>query len=161
MRQNVDQGGIPRVTFSFKTTFAYQASSPSSLQPIMVRNKYMLPPEFYIQAHLWVEEREIYQSPTDILEEKLMEGQEAVMTREDIVMKSLLDAHVGIANQPLLIIGGLTPQNLGLMRSQMLGYNLPTTMLFFASDVLDSAHAQLKHLLFSFSKVFNESLTLH
>lgn len=137
MRADVTQGSIARIQFSFKTSFAYQASSPSAIQPIYVRNKYILPPEFYIQTHLWVEEREIYQSPSDILEEKLLEGQEAVMTREDIVMKKLLDAHVGLSNQPLTINGGLTPQNLGLMRSEMLAYNLPTTMLMFASDVLD------------------------
>ncbi len=137
MRGDVVQGSIPRIPFAFKTTFAYQASGPSAIQPIMVRNKYLMPPEFYIEAHLWVEEREIYQSPGDILEEKLLEGQEAVMTREDIILKKLLDAHVGLATTPLSITGGLTPQNLGLMRSEMLAYNLPTTLLLFASDVLD------------------------
>jgi hypothetical protein len=97
----------------------------------------LLPPEFYIEAHLWVEEREIYQSPGDILEEKLMEGQEAIMTREDAVMVSLFNAQVGGSNAPLTIVGGFTPQNLGLMRSELLQWNLPATLLFFASNVLN------------------------
>lgn len=136
MRADVTQGSIPRIPFAFKTTFAYQATSPAAIQPILVRNKYLLPPEFYIEGHIWIEEREIYQSPADILEEKLLEAQEAVMTREDVVLKKLLDAHVGLSNTPLTITGGLTPQNLGLMRSELLAYNLPDTMLLFASDVL-------------------------
>jgi hypothetical protein len=138
MRADVVQGSIPRIPFAYKTSFAYQATSAAQIQPTLVRNKYLLPPEFYIESHLWVEEREIYQSPGDILEEKLMEGQEAIMTKEDVVMKMLLDAQVGAANPSLTIVGGFTPQNLGLMRSQMLQWNLPTTLLFFASNVLNS-----------------------
>ena len=137
MRADVVQGSIPRIPFAFKTSFAWEASSAASIQPTLVRNKYLLPPEFYIEAHLWVEEREIYQSPGDILEEKLMEGQEAIMTREDAVMVSLFNAQVGGSNAPLTIVGGFTPQNLGLMRSELLQWNLPATVLFFASNVLN------------------------
>ncbi|MDE1905435.1 MAG: hypothetical protein KGH75_03165 [Rhodospirillales bacterium] len=137
MRADVVQGSIPRIPFAFKTSFAWEASSAASIQPTLVRNKYLLPPEFYIEAHLWVEEREIYQSPGDILEEKLMEGQEAIMTREDAVMVKLLQAQVGGSNAPLTIVGGFTPQNLGLMRSELLQWNLPATLLFFASNILN------------------------
>ena len=138
MRADVVQGSIPRIPFAYKTSFAWEASSAAQIQPTLVRNKYLLPPEFYIESHLWIEEREIFQSPGDILEEKLMEGQEAIMTREDVVMKRLLDAQVGQSNPSLVIVGGFTPQNLGLMRSQMLAFNLPTTLLFFASNVLNA-----------------------
>jgi hypothetical protein len=138
MRADVVQGSIPRIPFAYKTSFAYQATSASQIQPTLVRNKYLLPPEFYIESHLWVEEREIYQSPGDILEEKLMEGQEAIMTKEDVIMVNLLQAQVGASNPSLTIVGGFTPQNLGLMRGQLLQWNLPTTTLFFASNVLNS-----------------------
>jgi hypothetical protein len=137
MRADVVQGSIPRIPFAYKTSFAWEASSAAAIQPTLVRNKYLLPPEFYIAHHAWVEEREIYQSPGDILEEKLMEGQEAIMTREDAVMVRLFQAQVGGSNAPLTIVGGFTPQNLGLMRSELLQWNLPATLLFFASNVLN------------------------
>jgi hypothetical protein len=135
-RADVVQGGIPRIPVNFKSTYAFQAASPSQIQPTLARNRYLLPPEFYIEAHVWVEEREIFQSTADILEQKLLEAQEAVMVQEDKVWKRLADRISGLANTQLSIVGGLTPQNLGLMRQQILQWNLPTTSLLFSNDVL-------------------------
>ncbi len=135
MRADVVMSSIPRIPFSFKSSVGFEASSPAQIQPIYVRNKYLLPPEFYVTSHIWVEEREIYQTTGDILEEKLLEGQEQIMVKEDQVLINLANASQGIANTPFQIEGGLTPQNLGLMRQSMLQWNLPTDTLLFASDV--------------------------
>lgn len=137
MRADVVQGGIPRIPVNYKNVYAFQAASAAAIQPTFARNKYLLPPEFYVQAHVWVEEREIFQSTADILEQKLLEAQEAVMVREDRLWKKLCDRVAGLANTPLTIVGGFTPQNLGLMRSQIMQWNLPTNMLTFASDLLN------------------------
>lgn len=135
MRADVVMGGIPRIPFSFKSSTGYEAASAAAIQPILVRNKYLLPPEFYVEAHIWVEEREIYQTTGDILEEKLLEGQEQVMVKEDQVLINLANATQGIANNPFQISGGLTPQNLGLMRQSILQWNLPTDTLLFSADI--------------------------
>jgi hypothetical protein len=60
-----------------------------------------------------------------------------MMVREDRIWKSLADQVAGLANTPITIVGGFTPQNLGLMRSQIMQWQLPTNMLTFASDVLN------------------------
>lgn len=135
MKADVQQGSIPRIRFTFKTQFAVAASSATAIQPLMVRSKFLLPPEFYIEDYLMIEEREINQSSGDILEEKLLEGQEAVMVQEDKLWKKLVDALVGAANQQVNVIGSFTPAALQVMRSQIIAWGLTADTLLFASDL--------------------------
>jgi hypothetical protein len=135
MKADVAQGAIPRIRFSFKTQFAVAASSATQIQPLMVRSRFLLPPEFYIEDYLMIEEREINQSSGDILEEKLLEGQEAVMVQEDKLWKKLVDALVGTANQQVNIIGSFTPNALQIMRNQIVANGLTADTLVFASDL--------------------------
>jgi hypothetical protein len=135
MKADVQQGTIPRIRFSFKTQFAVAASSAAQIQPLMVRSKYLLPPEFYIEDYLLIEEREINQSSGDILEEKLLEAQEAVMVQEDKIWKALVNALVGAANQQVNVVGSFTPQAMQVMRQQITAWGLTADTMIFASDV--------------------------
>jgi len=135
MRADVAQGSVPRIRFTWKTQFAVAASSATQIQPLMVRSRFLMPPEFYIEDYVMIEEREISQSSGDILEEKLLEGQEAIMVQEDKIWKRLVDALVGAGNQQVNIIGSFTPAALQVMRSQVVSYGLTADTLLFASDL--------------------------
>jgi hypothetical protein len=135
MKADVQQGSIPRIRFSFKTQYAVAASSAAQIQPLMVRSKFLLPPEFYVEDYLLIEEREINQSSGDILEEKLLEAQEAVMVREDTIWKNLANALVGAANQQVNVVGSFTPQAMQVMRQQITAWGLTADTMLFASDV--------------------------
>lgn len=135
MKSDVQQGSIPRIRFSFKSNFAVVASSAAQVQPLMVRSRYLLPPEFYIVDYLMIEEREISQSNGDILEEKLLEAQEAIMVQEDKLWKKCVDALVGTFNQQVNVIGGFTPAALQIMRNQIIASGLTADTLLFASDL--------------------------
>lgn len=134
-RVDLEQGQRPMIRVNFKSQIAIVASSAAQIQPTMVRGKYVYPPEFYIEDYLMIEQRDIVQSTTDIMEEKLLEAQEAIMVAEDRVFKSLVDKMVGQQNQLINIVGSFTPQALQALRAQIANWGLPVQNLLFASDV--------------------------
>jgi hypothetical protein len=134
---DVTLGNQPRIRINYKTQFGVVASGPSQVRPIMIRNKFIYPPEFFVQTNLLIDEREIAQSPGDILEEKLIEGNEAIMVQEDRTAKRLWDNLVGVENPLITLMGSFTPQTLQSMRSTLLVNNLPADTLLFAADVWD------------------------
>jgi hypothetical protein len=108
----------------------------SELRAQLAREKYLFPPEFYIKANMKVEEREILQGSSDILEDVFFNGQEQLMVQEDTLMKQLLDAAVSVGVNPLKILaGGLTPTSLVDMRNDVIRWNLPAASILMASDL--------------------------
>lgn len=134
-RCEVLQGNIPRIPVLYKNVMGWVASSASTIEAQHVRNKFLMPPEIYFEAFPVIGERDIAQSPGDLLEAKLLEAQEATMAQEDRTAFRLIQKVLGSANPVITIQGGLTPSNLGLMRSQILSWNLPVQTLVFASDI--------------------------
>jgi hypothetical protein len=135
-RVDVAQGSIPRIRVRSKSVTAIYAASDTQFYPIQARDKYLLPPEFYIKANLRVEEREIAQATGDILEDKFFEGQEQIMRQEDKVWKNLTDGLVGVSNYLQYLAGGLTPANVSVMQQQVNRWSLNATNMLIANDVL-------------------------
>jgi hypothetical protein len=129
------QGGVPRIRVQTKNVTALIATAPMQVQPLIVRDKHFFPPEFYVQTNILVEEKEIAQTPGDILEDKFFEGQESVMVQEDRTFKSMMDSYVGVSNDLQILSGGLTPQSLASLRNQITRWNVPARGMLFASDV--------------------------
>jgi hypothetical protein len=134
-KADVQQGTIPRIRFAYKTQYAVAAASATTVAPLNARSKFLLPPEFYIEDNLLIEEREISQSSGDVLEEKLLEAQEAIMVREDALWKAIVNKLVGAANQLVTIVGSFSPQALQAMRNQIQAWGLPADTLLFANDI--------------------------
>ena len=134
-KADVQQGTIPRIRFAYKTQYAVAASSAVTVAPLNARSKFLLPPEFYITDNLLIEEREISQSSGDVLEEKLLEAQEAIMVREDNLWKLIVNKLVGAANQLVTIVGAFSPSALQSMRNQIQAWGLPADTLLFANDI--------------------------
>ena len=135
-RVDVQQGSIPRIRVRAKSVTALAASSPSAFYPIQARDKYLVPPEFYIKGNIRVEEREIAQATGDILEDKFFEAQEQIMRVEDQTWKKLADGLVGVSNPLNYLAGGLTPSNLSVMQQSVNRWSLNTTNLLIANDVM-------------------------
>lgn len=141
-RVEVAQGTVPRIRVKQKNVVAIMAASAVENRPTMLRDKYLVPSEFYIKYNMRVEERELAQGSGDILEDKFYETQEGIMVQEDRKFVSLLDETIGIANELQILAGGLSPATLQAMRGQILRWNLPAQTLLFASDVLDDIVGQ-------------------
>lgn len=131
----LEMGTIPRIRFAYKTQYAVAAASSTAVQPLETRSKFLLPPEFYIQDALLIEEREIMESSEDVLEEKLLEGQEAIMVKEDLAWKNLVLKQVNTVNQRVNVTGAFTPQILQVMRNSLISSGLPADNFLFASDL--------------------------
>lgn len=142
LRSDVAQGTMPRIRVRHKNVVAIQASSAVQNYPIFLRDKYIVPEEFYIKSNIRVEERELMQGSGDILEDKFYEVQEAIMVEEDRRWKSLVDDAVGIANDRQILAGGLTPATLSQMRTQVLRWGIPAQNLLLASDIWDDIIGQ-------------------
>ena len=136
-RQDISQGNIPRIPVKFKNVMAYKAAGAGQIIPENVRDKYVMPPEFYIEANLWIEERELAQGTGDQLEDKFYEAQENIQVAEDRHWKYLCDHTVGLQNDLQILGGGLDPDSLALMKEQVARWNLPCLNLLFATDGLN------------------------
>jgi len=135
--QPVEQGGFPRHRVRQKNIMAAVASGPSMLDVQFVRDPYIMPPEFYVKANVRIEERDLAQGATDLIDNKMDEGREAMMVQEDRTWKQAVDRLVGVANNSVVLAGGLTPNNLGVLREQVNRWNLPVVRIAAANDILN------------------------
>jgi len=135
MKGEVTQGNIVRIHVKTANVTAMFAASASQLKPEFVREKYIVPPEFYVNGNVQVEERDIQQGAGDILEDAFKRTQEQIMVKEDIIYKSLLDALIGVPNPQQVLAGGLTPSSLASMREQVITWGLSAYNLLMAANV--------------------------
>ncbi len=134
-RLDLSQGNIPRVKMRMKNAVATSAGAPSQVRSQIARDNTYYPPEFYIQQRIFVEEREIQQSIADVLQEKFVEGQEALMVQEDRTWYAMATATVGIDNQFTTVVGQLNPTALSSVKTQVTQWNIPADKLLIATDI--------------------------
>ena len=65
---DVQQGAIPRFQVRFPNTQAVVASEATVVAPQLATQRYIFPPEYYIQGNVRVEERDIAQGAADIMD---------------------------------------------------------------------------------------------
>lgn len=134
-RQDLKQGQHPQVRMRMKDVTAVVATSPVQLQAALIRDNLYTPPEFYISARPFIEQREIEQSLGDVLEEKYLEGLEATMVAEDRIWRNLSLQSTGISNPLTLFSGNMTAGGLMTLRNQVGRWNIPVTAWLIANDV--------------------------
>jgi hypothetical protein len=134
-KQELSQGQIPVVRMRMKNVVATVATSAAQVETQLVRDNTFYPPEFYIMARPFIEQREIDRSNTDVLEEKYIETLEAVMVGEDRVFKRLVDNSVGQSNGFTNIVGSVTPLALGQFRNQVTQWGVPARYWLIANDI--------------------------
>jgi hypothetical protein len=134
-RQDLQQGGLPRVYLRKKDVTAVWSTSPTRLYSSIVRDKVFTPPEFQIETRPFIQQNDINQSAGDVLEEKYMEALEGIMVAEDRSWYNLANATVGTDNSLTIISGTLTPLLLMSVRSNVTGWGLQCTSVLMANDL--------------------------
>jgi hypothetical protein len=132
--QRVDRGVVGQVKVRQKDVMAWQATSDSSVTASVIRQKYLYPKEFYLLARILIENKEIDQSSSDLLDEKYQDGLEQILRREDLILKALLDSAATVFN-PLSLFTNFTPQVLSSMRTNVSRWGMPATTLMFSWDL--------------------------
>jgi len=134
-KQNVAQGSIPMTKLRMKNQVGVVASGPVAVMPQLGRDNFFFPPEFYINARPYVETREIAQSSDDVLEEKFVEGLEAVMVQEDRTFLALASATINTSNPLTTVSGTFTPIAAITLRNLIASWDLPVTEMLIATDI--------------------------
>jgi len=134
-KASVVKGSIPMARVRMKNQIATVASAPVQVKSQLARDRFFFPPEFYITARPFVEQREIQQSADDVLEEKFVEGVEGVMVAEDRTFYQMSKASISDVNPLTTISGSLTPASLSAVRTNVLSYGIPATGLLIATDL--------------------------
>lgn len=134
-RQDVVQGQFPQIQMRMKNVYAVAMGSASSIELQYIRDNWFFPQEFYVQARPYIEKRDIDRSNTDILEQKYIEGLEAIMVQEDRYWYNLAKATIGQANDSTAIVGTLNPAGLTAIRSLVTRWQIPTGTCLIASDI--------------------------
>lgn len=134
-KQDLKQGQLPYVKMRMKNTVATVATGPAQVQAQIVRDNTYTPPEFSLVARPFVEDREIQQSVGDVLEEKFLEGQEALMVGEDRIWHNLALQTVNVSNPLTTVIGSLTAGGLMTLRNQVTRWGIPVTSWLIANDL--------------------------
>ena len=134
MGNTLKQGEIARVPMPSQDAIAVVATSSVAVGYQAIRNKMFQPDEFEIIANVRVEQLEIEQVSSDILDNAYNQGLESIMVTEDKLWKKAADEIIGVVNPLEYIAGPLTTQILGQLRQSVAEWNLPVTTAIIAND---------------------------
>lgn len=135
-RQALEQGQIPRAVLRGKNVTAVYSTSPTDIESQIVRDNWYYPPEFDIVARPFVPQKELNQSADDVLTEKFVEGQEALMVAEDRLLISAANAVVGMDNELTALGTAMTPWSFMQVVDKVQRWGLSPAAALLASDLL-------------------------
>jgi hypothetical protein len=141
--QNVAPGQNARVKVRKKDIVAYQVTSDVKVQEQRIRQNWIYPPEYYLTAMILIEDKEIAQASTDILDEKFQDGLEAILRREDLVSRALM-VQGSTTHNDLTLFPTFTPSVLTSMRTAVNRWGTPAATMVISFDIWNDiiAHSE-------------------
>lgn len=134
--QELQQGQVPRFPVRGKNVTAMYSTSSTQVQAQIVRDKWFYPPEIDIIARPFVPEKEINQSADDVLTEKFVEGQEAIMVAEDRLLYNASNAVVNLENEQTVMSSAMTPYTFMTVVDKVTRWGLAGHIALMASDLM-------------------------
>ena len=134
MRKDLKKGEFGRLRIRKKDVMAFYAVTDSGMVSSQINQSYLTPDEFYVKAHILIEDRELEQSPGDLLDDKYIDGLEQLMVKEDQVFKSLLDVAATSYND-LVGFPTFSPQVFSEARTQIQTWGNPCATGVIAMDL--------------------------
>ncbi len=134
MIKQLAQGEIGRLRVRRKDVVSYFVVSSPNVVASQVRQFYVYPPEFYIIANILMEDREIAQSPGDLLEDKYQDGLEQILKQEDVTWLNLARSAAAAAND-LFFFNTFTPSVFSQMQIQVSRWGIPAVTSLLAFDL--------------------------
>jgi hypothetical protein len=113
---------------------AFMVTSDPNVVASQVRQMYIYPPEFYLIAHITIEDKEIEQASGDLLDDKYQDGLEQILVQEDNVWLRLARAAAPASND-LFFFNTFTPTVFSEMRTQVARWGIPVTTAVIAFDL--------------------------
>jgi hypothetical protein len=127
---------IGRIRVRQKDVRGFMATTPSGRPQSVIRQMWVYPPEFYLDASPMIEIKEIESAAGDLLEEKYEDALEQIMVAEDRVWKILADTSATVSNT-LTYFNTLTPTVFSSLRTQVARWLIPVTQCLLAFSLWD------------------------
>ena len=154
----MSRGQVGRVKVRRKDVVAFQVTSDVKVQEQRIRQPWIYPPEYYLTCHIVIEDKEIEQATSDLLDEKFQDGLEAILRREDLISRRLLLRGATSFND-LVLFTSFTPSVLTTMRTQVNRWGNQAATLTIAFDLWDDIIADADFVRF-FDQVHKHELIL-
>ena len=138
--QDVKEGGIARVRIHRKDVVAWVMVDDGTVAESVVKQGWIFPDGFDIEANVIMREGEIFEAGAQILEEKYQDAVEATLTREDRTLKFLLD-NAAQAPNDILLFASFTPTVFTNLRRQVLEQGIAVPHAIVAIDIMDDLFA--------------------
>jgi hypothetical protein len=135
-RKDVVDNTDNRIKLRRKDVVAFQVVNDGEGIEQIVEQAYIYPQDYYLQCQVLMEERELAQAGPEFLDEKFQDALEAIMVRQDRILRSLLLATAGVHNAPVSF-ATFTPQVLTALRTQVASNGIPAAHLLFSFDIWD------------------------
>jgi len=132
---------IGRVRVRKKDVVAQISTTNINTNRVMVRQYWVYPSEYYITAYISLEEKEIAQAGTELLDDKYQDALEQVMVREDQHIRNEFDSTVGVFN-PLLTFNAFTPLFFSQGKINVDHWGIPCTRAILAWDIWNDISAE-------------------
>ena len=134
-KQDLADGQWPHARMRYKNTTAILHVSAIQIETQVVRDQEFFPQEDYITARLIIPKLDLVRTTDDLLDEKFIEGLEAVMVTEDRYFLRLANNSIGTENNFTNIVGTMTPLALGALRNQVTRWGIPARFWLIANDL--------------------------
>lgn len=135
-RKNIVDGTDNRIRKRRKDVTAFQVVNDGEGIAQIVEQAYIYPEDYYIQCQILIEERELAQAGPEFMDEKFQDALEAIMVRQDRILRSLLLATAGVFNAPVSF-ATFTPQVLSALRTQIVANGIPAAHVLMSFDIWD------------------------
>lgn len=132
----VAMGAVPRYRVREPNVRAVLSRGPVQVYPQFVRDKYITADEWYVVSQPRVEEIDLNQGSSNLLEDKYFEGMEAILVQEDKTVIKLFDATVGIAND-VTYFSTLSPSIIQLVKHNVERWRLPAAAMLLSIDLMN------------------------
>lgn len=133
--QTVVDGQIPKVVLRARNITVGMATGPTATELQIVRDNWMYPVEFYLTARPYIEQKEITQNSSDVLEDKYLEAMQAFLVAEDRLFRDLCLKSAGQSNHFTTQVGMMNPTALGKFRNQVTRWGLTAAQWLIANDL--------------------------
>jgi hypothetical protein len=135
-RKDVVDGQDNRIRIRRKDVAAFQVVNDGEGIAQVIEQAYLYPADYYLQCQVLIEERELAQSGPDLMDAKFQDALEALMVRQDRILRSLLLATSGVFNAPVSF-ATFTPQVMTALRTQVASNGIPAAHMLFSFDLWD------------------------
>ena len=135
-RKDLTQGVPNQIKLRRKDIVAFQVTNDGEGITQHVGQEFFYPKTYKLQCHWLVDETELDHAGPELLDDKYQDSLEAILVRQDNILRTAMLATVGTFNAPVAF-GTFTPSVVSSMRTQIMANGLPAANMTFSFDIWD------------------------